>query len=160
MVFKAIHHWLQLPTLTPQSLSLQESPSLQMAPLLADGSPPRPQEAPSLRGPPPTPGWPFLALFPAWEIPLSIQGTSQMPRPLQSFLESLDRINATIHFFWQLLMEHPCWFLEIQRWTRQVVVYLVRTEMLSDKLPYIVDIPTRKLHHKLKEHKNRWLDRT
>ena len=37
--------------------------------------------------------------------------------------------------------------------------HLVRTKMFSDKLPYIVDISTKKLHHKLKEHKNRWVDR-
>lgn len=75
---------------------------------------------------------------------LIIQGTSQMPCPLRSFLESPDRINCS--FFWQSLMEHLCWCLEIQRWTRrETVIVLWGQKCYLINYHTLLIFPTRKL---------------
>lgn len=77
------------------------------------------------------------------------------PCSLSSLLESPDRINGTIHF---LTIVNGASVL-ISRDTKMNKTSdchsLVRTEILSDKLPYTVYTSNKKLQ----EHKNRWLVR-
>ena len=67
----------------------------------------------SLRGSP-LPGRPFLSFFFAWETP-----THYSRHNTNVSSEKLPGIPRWDYLFtfWQSLIEHPCWFLEIQRWT-------------------------------------------
>lgn len=86
----------------------------------------------------------YLSSLPE-KLLLIIQDTPQMPCPLSSFLESPDTTNGTIHFL-TIINGASMLIFEIQRWTRDYHSP-VRTEVVSDKLLYIIYTSTKKLHH-------------
>lgn len=71
-----------------------------------------------------------------------------MSCPLRSFLESPDRINGTIHFFDNQHGVSMLIFRDTKMNKTRNCHSLMRTEKLSDKLPYTVHISSKKLCHR------------
>lgn len=137
MVLKAFHHQLQLPTHTPQALSLHPPTSS-----CTWHCSPCQTTVPSIRGP--------LCLEALASSPLCLRNPSLFRAhhkcPLTSFLESPDRINGTIHFL-TIINGASMLIFRDRKMNKTNGHSLLRTEMLSDKLPYIVDTSTKKLYH-------------